>query len=127
VNWLDEALYELEYADEPIVGSCRTKVFGRKARLVRRIEAWNDESARLFAADCAEDVLPIFEREYPDDDRPRKAIEAARAYARGEIDAAARAAEAAAEAAEAAAEAARDRYSTMLVARLGLDGDGGAE
>ena len=44
---------------------------------------------RLFAADCAEKVLPIFEKERPNDDRPRKAIEAARAYAGGEIDAAA--------------------------------------
>jgi hypothetical protein len=47
---------------------------------------------RLFAADCAERVLPIFERERPNDDRPRKAIEAARQFANGEISAAARAA-----------------------------------
>ena len=32
----------------------------------------------LFAADCAEQVLHIFEAAYPTDDRPRKAIEAAR-------------------------------------------------
>ncbi|MHB1799388.1 MAG: putative immunity protein [Vulcanimicrobiaceae bacterium] len=31
-----------------------------------------------FAADCAERVLPIWEARHPDDDRPRKAIEAAR-------------------------------------------------
>jgi len=35
----------------------------------------------LFAADCAEQVLPIFESAYPTDDRPRKAIEAARSGA----------------------------------------------
>ena len=40
----------------------------------------------LYAADCAERVLPLFERAWPADDRPRKAIEAARAYSRGEID-----------------------------------------
>ena len=34
-----------------------------------------------FAADCAERVLPIFEGAYPTDDRPRKAIEAARSDA----------------------------------------------
>jgi len=34
----------------------------------------------LFAADCAESVLHVFERDHPDDDRPRKAIEAARVY-----------------------------------------------
>jgi len=38
-----------------------------------------------WAADCAERVLPYFEEAFPDDDRPRKAIEAARAWARGEI------------------------------------------
>ena len=37
------------------------------------------------AADCAERVLPYFEETFPNDDRPRKAIEAARAWARGEI------------------------------------------
>ena len=35
----------------------------------------------LIACECAELVLPIFEKAYPKDDRPRKAIEAARAYA----------------------------------------------
>ena len=33
-----------------------------------------------FAADCAERDLPIFEARYPEDLRPRKAIEAARAW-----------------------------------------------
>jgi len=32
-----------------------------------------------LACRFAEHVLPIFEKEFPDDDRPRKAIEAARA------------------------------------------------
>jgi hypothetical protein len=35
-------------------------------------------TAALFAADCAERVLPIFEAAYMADDRPRKAIEVAR-------------------------------------------------
>ena len=39
----------------------------------------------LWAADCAEHVLHGFEQAQPDDDRPRLAIEAARAWARGEI------------------------------------------
>ncbi|GAA4073332.1 hypothetical protein GCM10023065_29950 [Microbacterium laevaniformans] len=41
-----------------------------------------------WSADCAERVLPLFEREAPDDDRPRDAIARARAYARGELDSA---------------------------------------
>ena len=35
-----------------------------------------------WAADCAERVLPFFERAYPKDDRPRKAIEACRTWVR---------------------------------------------
>lgn len=38
-----------------------------------------------WAADCAEHVLPLFAHRHPDDDRPRLAIEAARAWSRGEI------------------------------------------
>lgn len=36
----------------------------------------------IWACDCAERVLPYFERSYPADDRPRRAIEAGRAWAR---------------------------------------------
>ena len=64
----------------------------------------SDRFARHLACDFAEEVLPIFERQYPDDDRPRECIEVARRFADGEAttkerDAAWAAAEAAAEAA----------------------------
>lgn len=36
-----------------------------------------------WAADCAEHVLPLFTARYPADDRPRRAIETARAWSRG--------------------------------------------
>jgi hypothetical protein len=39
----------------------------------------------VWAADCAEHVLDFFERERPADKRPRRAIEFARAWARGEV------------------------------------------
>jgi len=39
----------------------------------------------LWAADCAEHVLHLFEAAQPDDARPRQAIELARAWVRGEI------------------------------------------
>ena len=38
----------------------------------------------LFSADCAAHVLPFFEKEFPDDDRPREAIKERRRYARGQ-------------------------------------------
>jgi hypothetical protein len=39
----------------------------------------------LWAAECAEHVLPLFERERPEDARPRRAIELARVWVRGEV------------------------------------------
>jgi hypothetical protein len=39
----------------------------------------------VWAADCAEHVLYLFEEARPGDDRPRRAIEEGRAWARGEI------------------------------------------
>ncbi|MFI6999685.1 putative immunity protein [Nocardia sp. NPDC050175] len=39
----------------------------------------------LWAAACAEHVLPLFERAHPDDARPAAGIEAARAWVRGDL------------------------------------------
>ena len=39
----------------------------------------------VWAADCAQHVLHLFEEIQPNDDRPRRAIELARAWTRGEI------------------------------------------
>ena len=39
----------------------------------------------LWAAACAERVLPLFARRHPRDDRPRRAIKTARAWAAGEV------------------------------------------
>lgn len=44
-----------------------------------------DKEKRLIACEFAESVLHIFESKMPNDDRPRKAIEAARQFANGEI------------------------------------------
>ena len=45
----------------------------------------NHKLLASWAADCAEHVLEIFENVNPNDDRPRKAIEAARAWVRDEL------------------------------------------
>lgn len=42
----------------------------------------------VWAADCADRVLPLFEADAPEDDRPRDAIARTRAFARGELGAA---------------------------------------
>ena len=55
---------------------------------VRRGGTLQDADHRLlavWAADCAEHVLHHFEQERPGDDRPRRAIDLGRAWARGEI------------------------------------------
>jgi len=92
VNGLEDALWCLNCVMEPDVVSGKI--------------------ARLFACDCAEHTLPIYEKQYPKDNAPRKAIEVARRYALGEatdkeLDAAWDAAWDAARAAGAAGDAAR--------------------
>jgi hypothetical protein len=83
------------------------KVAAERLRLVRRTPI-DDRVLRLFAADCAEQVLPIFEAARPHDDRPRAAIETVRRFCAGDataedLDAAGFAARAAAWAAAGAA------------------------
>ena len=52
--------------------------------LATREGACSERVHRLFACWCAEQVLPLFERAHPDDDRPRIAIQVATAYAMGD-------------------------------------------
>jgi hypothetical protein len=55
---------------------------------IRRGGTLSDRDHQLlasWAADCAEWVLPLFEAVRPDDDRPRRAIDLARAWARGAV------------------------------------------
>ena len=98
--WLGPAIWTVEVAGDGILDN--DKSCWHEARLLRRLN-WDDKQARLFAADCAERVLPLFENMHPDDPRPRLAIAAARNSANGNIGAAAWAA-----ARDAAAAAARD-------------------
>ena len=52
---------------------------------LRTICPEHEREVRLYAADCAERVLHVFEKKYPKDKRPTEAIEAARKFANGEI------------------------------------------
>jgi transposase-like protein len=51
---------------------------------VTGLNALTPRNQRLYACDCAEHVLHFFEEKYPDDKRPRKAINVARHYANGD-------------------------------------------
>lgn len=111
LDWIDgNQLFEVEVKGKALKDDNNTTC--QKIRLVRQVEGWNDKNLRFFAFWCAEQVLPIYEEKYPDDNRPRSAIETARRYAEGlategELAAARAAARAAAsDAASAAARAA---------------------
>lgn len=64
-----------------------------KIWLATRKGACSERVQRLFAAACAEHVLPLYEARFPDDERPRVAIQTATQFALGcatveELDAA---------------------------------------
>jgi hypothetical protein len=99
----------------------------RRLVTVRRGGTLEEAHHRLlaaWAADCAEHVLPFFRQARPGDERPRRAIEQARAWVRGEITmtqartAAFDAHRAAREASGAAAEAARAAGHAVAVAHM---------
>jgi hypothetical protein len=46
------------------------------------VDGSDHKTLAIWAADCADRVLPYFEETYPEDDRPRRAIEATRTWAR---------------------------------------------
>jgi len=56
-----------------------------KNKMIKEKLKRDHRSLVLWAANCAQHVLPYFEKEYPRDNRPRKAIEAGRAWVRGKI------------------------------------------
>ena len=49
---------------------------------MKKYSKQDQKSLAIWAADCAERVLPFFEKAYPQDDRPRKAIEVCRIWIR---------------------------------------------
>ena len=60
------------------------KFAAERMRLIECIGTTDEINLRLFACDVSEDVLDIFESKYPNDSRPRNAIEVARRFAHGE-------------------------------------------
>ncbi|GHV26331.1 hypothetical protein FACS18948_1760 [Clostridia bacterium] len=64
------------------------QVRDKRFMLIRRGGMMTNDTHRLlalWASDCAEHVLPIYEAVCPNDERPRRAIEAAHSWAAGKI------------------------------------------
>ena len=78
---LRDNIYEVETRGKVLDGN--DKFTAQQIRLVRKREGWNETNARLFACDCAARSLKYFEKERPDDKRPRECIETARRFAHG--------------------------------------------
>ena len=133
VPFMGEALWRVEIDSEYVWhedASMGRKLVARRMRTVERVAAWDERTARLFAVECAERVLPIFEREHPNDSRPCEALAVARRFADGQAtreelaaardaarDAAWAAASAAAARAAAAWDAARAAAASAAAAR----------
>ena len=77
-----------------------------KKKIAEITKGMEKQALVIWASDCAEHVLSFFEEKFPNDDRPRKAIEVARAWVNGEMSVGE--ARSAAFAAHAAARDARD-------------------
>jgi hypothetical protein len=99
-------------------------VFSLKCEKKMRLPKWHTDENKcrrvvvMFAVLCAESVIKIYEDKYPGDNRPRKAIEAAKEYLKSGKNAAraARAAHAAADAAHVADADARAAADAAYVA-----------
>ena len=120
LEWLEAQLFEVEIKGRCVHGYDKTVT--RQMRFIRKVDTWNDKTARLFACYCARDTLPIFEKKYPNDNRPRVAIETAERYANGEatieeLNAARAAASAAARAAASDAASAAASAAAWAAAR----------
>ncbi len=66
-NMKEKSKFSVTHKDESIAG------------LVGKTD---HKTLAIWAVDCAERVLPYFEEKYPEDNRPRKAIEAIRKWIR---------------------------------------------
>jgi hypothetical protein len=57
-------------------------IYAEPLQIMKKYDKQDQKLMATWAADCAERVLPFFEKAYPQDDRPRKAIEACRTWVR---------------------------------------------
>lgn len=86
LDWLGPVIWKTDWRNKPLSRDylrSGNKLIVREARLLSRVTTWNERTARLLAADCAEHVLPSFESAYPGIHGPREALVISRCYADG--------------------------------------------
>jgi hypothetical protein len=113
VSWLGPTIWLFEDGTPDETVDHGDKLVTRKGRIIERVGTWNETTARLFAADCAEAVLHLIPGSHQEPFVA--AINAARGFARGDIGDKER------DAAGAAAGAAAVRSQTVLLFEY-LDG-----
>jgi hypothetical protein len=59
LDWIDEEIWEAEYDSRFEYIDYKDIIVCRRARLIRRVDDWNEKTARLFAVWCAEQVQSI--------------------------------------------------------------------
>ena len=79
IGWLcaDCEIYEVLPLGKIIYDD--TKGICRSARLIKKLK-FDDKVARSFACDCAERVLPIYEKVFPKETRVRECVQTARKF-----------------------------------------------
>ena len=80
IGHLNSKIYKVEIRGKIVEDG--DKLTTQQIRFVQYCNNWNEKTARLFACDCAERVLYVYEDKYPKDNRPRFAIQVARLFAR---------------------------------------------
>jgi len=78
LKWICEEIWEAQFEGEVIDSD--NKLVVRKARITKKCAKWNETSARLFACDCAQDVIHLIP-----EPEVQRCIDVARKYASQEV------------------------------------------
>jgi hypothetical protein len=84
VRCLGPTMFEAEFQGDSL--ECEHRLQVRQARLIRSVERWTQRTAVLFAADCAERVVPLYESRRTGQSWPRDALAMARRSICGETN-----------------------------------------